>query len=1013
MPPDTVLSALLTGRETISRSFDDAAESVSDYRGDLDEASASSTAYAQRTDEAGDETESFDRSLGLIPESASAMMGALFGTQESLEETGEEAGEAERKLSDYNAGLAESTGLAMSAAGANQAAASSIEEVDNAETGDLGTGLDNLRQNSNLAIGSLGDLDEETGGVASSMVATADDTDDLRDSLGELRAASSDEFLSETSLDEAHQRLLDLSDAESEAFDEIVATSDAADELETSFADLGDTTEDTEDSTGLLRGKLAELRNEFDAGEDRGEDFAQSLGLTRSQAESTSPAIAETSEEVDKLDDKAGALGNTFGGITLGSPDTEGVDDARESATGLDRVVSSLPGSISTTVASLTGMGSSADEAGDEMAESAGETAIAEGTLLSYAGATGVAAAGSEAAANAVDEAGDEATESAAEHGILGTVMGGVSGVTGALTGSMKTAEEATDEAGDEAEESANAFLRLAAGMNAATGAGTGLGGSLFGIRGGIGTLLLILPVLIGLMGALAVPMAGLATAAVGLGGALAGVFGASLISRGERLAETSSSIKDKWAGVSEIFSQVGERAADILAPLQALGGENMVMGGFEFGLSILEDLVTLTENLWPSIERVLDSWGEVSSATGGEFFAELEATIEAFLPYLAMFGNYIMKNAGPALRFLRKEGTDIIPTVSNLTNKIIDVLPPLVEFSGTVLKGAVPAIAWLIDILQGGLEYFNALPEPVKESAAQFAVFAFIGYQAIGVLSGLFGAVGAGIKLLFSFAEILKIGGVALKAMFGGLKLVVGGIGTLVGILGWPISLLIALGVAVGGVITYFGLWDEAISGVESTWNRFLKGLGSFRDIIRQGIVKGVNMAIGALSELIDAANKLPGIDIDLPEKFDLPEKTDMSQYMASEDENVHGFTGFGKESENAGGGPMSRFRGGGGSGGIPDSMPKTSGMPKMPKASEQSAQPNPWENVEGASMAESKAAGQAQGGDYTGTNIEEMTIEQPAPKEESDARNERIAKQAVEQEKSKNNQSQYGGAS
>lgn len=900
---DTILTALLSGKETISSSFDDASDSVSEYRGEMRSVADESSSYTEEIDEAGDESERFGGSLGSVLGNAQEAMSSIFGANEAVIESGEEAEQAASDVEGYGSSLGDATGLASALEGENEDLAESFRATGDSTDFDL-PGFRVFRQNADAATRSLDTLDAETGGYADTATETAESTDDLLGALTGLRETADEDVLSTGTLDTTISRFEHFSDEQRQALDALIETSGGIDDLDTNLATLDDALSDATEGTSDLETRATELDD--------------TLGL--------------------------------FAGrdITIDEPDTDGYRQGAEDVGVLRRGLGLLPGVAGPAAAATTVAGESADEAGDEMSGAAAET------------------------------------------GLFGGMLGWTTGPAAAYSAAMEGVEEQTDEAGDEAEESTAGFLGLAGALGIAGGAGSGFSSEIFGIRGGLTSILLLLPALVGLLGAAVVPMLGLATAAAGLGGALAAVFGAGLLARGERLAETSSEIEDKWQGVSEIFSQVGDRAAQALEPLETLGGTDFVMGGFDFVLGVIEDLVTLTANLWPSFEHVLDTWAEMAGVEGGQFFAELENLIRALLPYVGMLGEWIIKNAVPALRYLREEGVALTPEMGELGGAIAGALPPLITFGGIVLDVLIPGLVWAIGVLAAAISWFNKLPSPIRDGIVALGGLFAGAVVVASALSALGGAVGLVSGFLL---PALMSAAYAAGAAFGLLKFAVLG---LVGVLGLPVTIILLLAGAVAAVITYFDLWNEVIMGLQTAFNGLLDMVEGFINTLGGGLYGVVNDAIGAIEGLIETANAIPGvnIDADLP---DLGKWQDVStdDMKVKQDGTMFGL-GYGdkKGPDDKGGGGGGGPRGPGGGGGGPRQPPR-----------------DPWANM--PKMGKGPAGQQARAGDYIGTNIGRMSIEQPAPKEDSDARNERIAKQAYEQETQKRQQRQYGGAS
>jgi hypothetical protein len=463
-----------------------------------------------------------------------------------------------------------------------------------------------------------------------------------------------------------------------------------------------------------------------------------------------------------------------------------------------------------------------------------------------------------------VDEAGDEAVQTAAQIESLDSELGGLVSRAIASSRSLHSAADAADEYGDEARQATTETGFLSAAMRGLGGAGTGLSGKLGPVGGSLSTIAafaaLSLPLIFSLSGALGA----LGIAAGGAGGVLATLFGAGLLEQGEALVGTTQmvggelqQIETAGQGVSAIFSDIKGQAKDMLSPLQTAETANFTQGLLQGGLSVLQDFVTMAERLMGPIFDMTDRLGAAWNMEQPAFFGELEALIRSILPYVEAFAMFFIRNMPDALAWFREEGADLLPMLANLADSLVELSPHLAELGTAVLKYVIPTLAGLIDLVVGAFEWFDALPGPVKDVVGGLGGVAAAALTVVGALamipgSGLvFKALAAGVKLLGGVLSGLSISGVigsitSLGSTAAGAastigSLLVGAITSLAAVVGWPVVVIGALTAAVGGVITYFGWWDDIMNAVTGTLSWF----GGLLDWIIGGIAStAINLA-------------------------------------------------------------------------------------------------------------------------------------------------------------------------
>ena len=324
---------------------------------------------------------------------------------------------------------------------------------------------------------------------------------------------------------------------------------------------------------------------------------------------------------------------------------------------------------------------------------------------------------------------------------------------------------------------------------------------------------LVLLPAAVSLLGALT---AGLGSFAIGGLGAFAGVGGmlmGGLLGRGEEIAaaDPTDDIETAWDGVRELFSRVGDAIQEALAPLKNNEDfQNLAIDTLQGVVHLVSDFVVYVNRLSGALMPVVDAMGDAFWQEEPRFFAELEKTVRATLPYLEAFGKWAIRAVVDAIVWFREEGTQLIGVIGEFTNALIDLTVSLSEAGIPIMQMLLPALGMLFDAITFGLDLFNSLPSAVKKGLIAFA----------GLAAVLGPVVTAG-KALFDLVGLLGGGFAGLKALIGSSSVAIAGL-TL------PVSGL-AIGVAalIGVIVTaidHFKLWDDIIRVLIGAWNGFVE---------------------------------------------------------------------------------------------------------------------------------------------------------------------------------------------
>jgi len=689
-------------------------------------------------------------------------------------------------------------------------------------------------------------------------------------------------------------------------------------------------------ATGASSG--AAFESQLDETEESAAGLASSLGGLADDTAEAAAGLTATQERTDELGDEAseagrevaglsaslatlpaaGALGGTAdfgvdgpdgvptmpdgGSVSVGTslaamPDTSGLDfdtggpatltanldaeNAIEETGRLESALDRLPDSpfdrLKPDVLSRT------DDAAEEAAEST--STLTNSVLTESLDDTGDSAfsavPGLRAFASSEDEAGDSA---------LSAVPG------------LRAFSSSADEVGDESAEAATGVAALSSAMGA-----SGFSTSFFGVRGGLLGIGALAGAALGPVLALGTALGGLVVA----GGALAGVgFGAlfgGLLGQAEELVGTVQRVdgelkrvEDTSEALSVVLAPFKDAAKEALAPLQQPIFQDFATDTLAGGVHLLGDAARTAEELFRALSPV---GAVVSSAFWSNepaFFAALSDSATRLAPALGDLAIWLTGAIPAGIEYMTDVTLELMPELNSLGGSLLSLIGPTTEFGMTILSVVVPAIGLLVGIIRPALQFFNALPTPIQQGVIALGLLAATALALVGPVMGI---VSAGSTLVGAVSSVIGVFG----SLSGILSIVAMPLSTLVAILGGPVTLILALGTAVALALSYFNLWDDAIMLVQTAFNGLVSIVETVVNLVGKFLVGAINVALKALSTLIDTANKIPGVNIATniePIDFD---KVDLSGAKT----NVDGTLGSG----------------GGGGGGGDDEGPGTSG--------------------------------------------------------------------------------------
>ena len=434
--------------------------------------------------------------------------------------------------------------------------------------------------------------------------------------------------------------------------------------------------------------------------------------------------------------------------------------------------------------------------AADRVAESMQDGAVAGSEL-----AAGMSWSESEASSltRQLGAANSELAEGAAEGAIYAEGMGEVAQEQAEASATAAMLEQRIDEVGDEALTSAAQMQAFGSATDSA--ADSQLRANLAGISGSLAR--------IGTVAAAATPPllamgAGL-TGIAGFGGAgAAGALGftaAGIQSRAEEMARFSEELEtaaDAREQLMEGFMGQLESATDAL---QTPAAEQFAIANMQALVDVVGEASDALAAVQPTIFAVAGGLREAFVATSPELFGELAAQTEQLAPLFLELQGTIRRLPG-LIAFLgdatQRIGSDILVFGSAL----VEVGAGATEVGLAVSDVLLPPLSGLLFLAGGVLSIFEALPGPIQNAAAAFALIGGVAYVAAG---------GLGV-----YAAASSVAATATTALTTS-------VAVLGGVLSLPIWAIAALGAGAVALASHFGLLDDATGLVVDTWNELV----------------------------------------------------------------------------------------------------------------------------------------------------------------------------------------------
>lgn len=449
----------------------------------------------------------------------------------------------------------------------------------------------------------------------------------------------------------------------------------------------------------------------------------------------------------------------------------------------------------------------------------------ASGQLREELASTAVTAT---AAGDAIDDLGDEAASSSASAAVLSEGLDETAQESAAASARAALLEQRLESVGDEATQSAAQLGVFSAAAESA--AGSSVRANLAGLSGPLTR--------VGAVAAAATP------AVLGLGSALGGVAGfsglgglaaggltaAGIQARAEEMAAFSTELEDAAAAREELFANFKSQLADAFAPIQnADATQQFALRNLEAVVDIAEDASTSLQAVDDTVIGVASGLREAAVAASPATFEALATQTERLAPLFSRLDGAI-SDLPQLINFLGDATARVGPDLFTLAAAAIPVAAGLAEVGIAVSDVLLPPLNASLFVLGGLLSTFQMLPAPLQNAAVAFGVLA-----AAGVM-------------LTSANYALST---SMFTLTGATTALTGALTALTAPLSVPIVIAAALGAAIVGLATHFGLLNDATDVLTGTWNTLVEvAEASINSVL--GAAKAVGDFLGPLSLLV-----------------------------------------------------------------------------------------------------------------------------------------------------------------
>jgi phage-related protein len=450
-------------------------------------------------------------------------------------------------------------------------------------------------------------------------------------------------------------------------------------------------------------------------------------------------------------------------------------------------------------------------------------------------------------AAEGLDALSDEMSESTRSAIILQSALDEIGDEAVGAGIKAQFLQDALDEVGDQA-------TQAAIQSQATSGAFTSLSISSQGASLSVGTLssaftLALIPAVLTaatVLAPLIVILGAVAAGAAALAGAFGLIIGTGILAFGEEkaqqnreeLAQTERLIdqyESMKAEQGELTAQQQDRLRQLRQKKKALEDETTATGALGGVVADLKEelkplLVEFGQEFIPLIREAVDAIPDVVEsmldAVGGteEFeealrqFGSLAAEVlpmlvgamfdlaRAALPVLRDLVSFIQGNGNAAMQEMRASVQELWPELMNLLDALIDLAPTLLEFGTNVGEVLIPALTWLVGVLDGMMEFVNGLDAGIRKWVIGLLLAAPILVKIAGIASSLATLLGFNglLGLFISMGQFL----VGLLPSLSGIVSAFSSLGSIASTVGSIIAGSTAALVAIGAAIGALGVW-------------------------------------------------------------------------------------------------------------------------------------------------------------------------------------------------------------
>lgn len=455
-------------------------------------------------------------------------------------------------------------------------------------------------------------------------------------------------------------------------------------------------------------------------------------------------------------------------------------------------------------------------------------------------------AVASEGAGESLENAGDAAAVAAVQNHAAAQGYDHLAEAAQDSIAPMLATASAMDSADDQADDLMASLLGVSSALGTASVSASAAGLSFGTLEASTASLLGVAAAVTSVYATLAATLGTVAVAAAGVGAAFTALLAGGLMAMGQQAAAQQEDIKSTLEGVQHVLSQIGDQVAGIFEPLATSANAELFKSVLAAGLTILEDFVTLVQNLRPALMPVADAIGQAFAESEPEFFAQLEKLIRTTLPYLEQLTIFLMQSVPDALRFLRQNVAPLIPVVGDFAMAMLNLAVPLLEVATLIGGVLIPVLTPFIDFLAGVAEGAAFALSPLLYLAqALGAVSQALGplSEAIGVVVGALGTMLVASSVASSLAGLASVISLSL----------IPSVSTLITVLSpllGPAGLLAGAVVVVGALIEHFGLLEDVTGILKSAFNELKPVL---RDVSQElaSIIKQATVAANKVADV------------------------------------------------------------------------------------------------------------------------------------------------------------------